>query len=227
MRFRNAGKNNIKMNESGDYLFTVDTSSNKLRVYNIESRKIIYEKIVPELEGATISNITIDDYVFFLVTKNQKTDLYVWDYLKESRCSNDMINYDEKEYKVKNNELKEEIKDKYNIDVYIYDQAVDYFDNCYVVASYDDILINSRLITLKEVLESFNQEEIANIPKIKIFFDKDIISSNQDSEPILVVKKSNDYIIASNITNDCFKDYIKTELIKINPNLEKNVESVQ
>lgn len=219
--------NNLKMHESGDYLFTIDTVANKLRVYNIESRKIIYEKTVPELEGATISNIMIDDYVFFLVTKNKQTNLYVWDYLKETRRNIDMIDYNEKEYKFKNNELKEEIRDKYNIDVYIYDQAVDYFDNCYVVASYDDILINSRLITLKEVLEGFNQEEIANISNIKIFFDKDIISNNQTSNPILVVNKNSNYIIAVNITNDLFKDYVKDELIKIYPKLEKAVESVQ
>ncbi len=219
--------NNLKMHSSGDYLFTIDTSNNKLRVYNIESRKIIYEKEVLDLKGSTISNIMIDDYIFFFITKDNHTDLYVWDYLKEIRCNNDMISYDEKEYKFKNNELKEEIKNKYNIDVYIYDQAVDYFDNYYVVASYDDILINSRLVTLKEVLENFNEEEIGNINNIKLFFDKDIVSSNSDEKVGSIVVKKTDYtIVAINITNDLFKETINEELLKLYPNLEKNVEIV-
>lgn len=217
--------NNLKMHSSGDYLFTIDTANNKLRVYNIESRKIIYEKMLPDLKGATISNIMIDDYIYFMLTKNNRTDLYVWDYLKEIRRSSDMISYNEKEYKFKNNELKEEIKNKYNIDVYMYDQAVDYFDKYYVVASYDDILINSRLINLKEILEEFNQDEIVNIPSIKVFFDKDIVSNNGDDKPVsITVNKDNNYIIAINITNDLFKDSMKSELLKIYPNLEKTVE---
>ena len=217
--------NNLKMHNSGDYLFTVDMTNYKLRVYNIESRKIIYEKMVPDLKGATVSNILIDDYVFFLVRKDDKALLYVWDYLKESRKNYDMIDYNEKEYKFKNNELKEEIKNNYNIDVNLYDQAVDYFDNYYVVASYDDILINSRLLTLRDVLENFNKEEFNNIKNIKIYFDKDIISNKGLDKPMeLVVNKKNYYVIAINITNDSFKDSIKEELLKLYPNLEKVIE---
>ena len=219
--------NNLKMHASGDYLFTIDTANNKLMIYNIESRKIIYEKIVPEIKGATISNIMIDDYVFFFLTKGQETDLYVWDYLKEIRRSSDMILYDEKEYKFKNNELKEEIKNKYNIDVYIYDEAVDYFDNYYVVASYDDILINSRLQVLKEILESFDERTITSISDLTLFFDKDIVSSDGEDKPVVVVvNKNNKHIMALNITNDLFKETLETELLKLYPNLVKNIELI-
>ncbi len=217
--------NNLKMHDSGDYLFTIDTTNNKLKVYNIESRKIIFEKTVEDLKDATISNIMIDDYVFFLLTKNNNTMLYVWDYLKEVRQSTDMIDYNEKEYKFKNNELKEEIKNKYNIDVYIYDQAVEYFNNYYVVPSYDDILINSRLIALKEVLESLNKEEIENISNVKVFFDKDIVLNNSDDKQNeLTIYKDNYNIIVLNITNDGFKDSFKNELLNIYPNLVNNDE---
>ena len=219
--------NNLKMHTSGDYLFTIDTTNNKLRIYNIESRKIIYEKSLPELKASSISNIMIDDYVFFVVSNDNNNDLYVWDYLKEIRRSSDMIAYNEKEYKFKNNELKEEIKNKYNIDVYIYDQAVDYFDNYYVVASYDDILINSRLLTLKEILDSFDNNTMNNNENIKIFFDKDIVSSNGENKPISVtVNKNNNYIIALNITSDLFKENLEGELVKIYPFLVKNVELI-
>ena len=216
---------NIKMHSSGDYLFTIDTANNKLRIYNIESRKIIFEKTVSDIKGMDVSNIMIDDYVFFLVNKNNRTLLYVWDYLKETRQSIDMIDYNEKEYKFKNNELKEEINNDYNIDVYIYDQAAYYFDNYYVVPSYDDILINSRLITLKEVLESFNKYEVNNMMHIRIFFEKDIVSKDNSREKgSLQVNKDNYHIIAVNITNDDFKEVIKEELLKINPNLIENME---
>lgn len=215
----------LKMHSSGDYLFTIDTTNNKLRVYNIESRKIIYERSVLELNGTTISNIMIDDYVYFLLNKDNKNYLYVWDYLKEIRRNKDMIVYNEKEYKFNNNELKEEIKSKYNIDVYIYDQAVDYFDSYYVVASYDDILIHSRLKTLKNILESFDESEISNISNIKICFEKSIILSNNTEEvDSIMINKNGNHVIAINITNDLFKDNIKSELLKINPNLEKIVE---
>ena len=217
--------NNIKMHDSGDYLFTIDMTNNKLRVYNIESRKIIYEKSIPNLKGATISNISIDDYVFFLLNDGKTTDLYVWDYLKESRRNYDMIEYNEKEYKFKNNELKEEIKNNYNIDVYLYDQAVEYFVNYYVVASYDDILINSRLTTLKEILDGFNKEEITKIKNIKLYFEKDIISNNGIDKPVsIIINKNYCHILAINITNDLFKDDIRQELLNLYPNLEKNIE---
>ena len=217
--------NNIKMHDSGDYMFTIDTSNSKLKIYNIESRKIIYEKNVPDIKGGIISNIVIDDYVFFLVTKDNKTKLYVWDYLKETRHAKDMIDYNEKEYKFKNNELKEEIKNNYNIDVYIYDQAVDYFDEYYVVPSYDDILINSRLVTLKEILDSLDKDKISYGLNIKVFFDKDIVANNHDEEtPALLVYKDDYYIIAVNITNDNFKDNFKNELLKLYPSVIDNTE---
>ncbi len=217
--------NNLKMHNRGDYLFTIDTTNNKLRVYNIESRKIIFEKTLLDLKGAIVSNIMIDNYVLFLLNKDNHTSLYVWDYLKETRRSSDMIDYNEKEYKFKNNEMKEEIKNNYNIDVCIYDQAVDYFDNYYVLASYDDILINSRLITLKEVLAEFNQEETKFISNIKILFDKDIVVNKEDNKPVLISStKSDSLVIAINITNDSFKENIETELLRIYPNLEKNIE---
>ena len=217
--------NNLKMHATGDYLFTIDTTNNKLRIYNIESRKIIYEKSVPELKGATISNVIIDDYAFFLLNSNGKTSLYVWDYLKDNRCNHDMIYYNEKEYKFKNNELKEEIKNKYNITVNIYDKAVNYFDNYYVVPSYDDILINSRLNILKEVLASFNNEEVVNISNVEIFFDKDIIlTGKEEKEGSVLVKQKEGYILAVSITNDNFKEIITDELLKICPNLLKNIE---
>ena len=102
-----------------------------------------------------------------------------------------------------------------------------YFENAYVIPSYDDILINSRLLTLKEVLEEFNQEEIVNIKDIKLFFDKDIVSNNGDDKKTSIVVNKGDYvIIVINITNDLFKENIKEELLKLYPNLEKSVELV-
>ena len=201
--------NNLEMHVNGDYLFTIDLLNKNLKIYNLETRKIIYEKSLSELDNSIIKNVIIDDYAYFILKKDNKETLYIWDYLKETRKSRDMIYYDEKEYKFKNNELKEEIKAKYNIDVYIYDQGVDYFNDYYVIPSYDDILINTRLTSLKKVLEEKNY---VSSDYIVICFDKDIISNNEDKRDILVTYKDNHYVIAVNITDDDFKENITLEL---------------
>ena len=207
--------NNLAMRSNGDYLFTIDTTNANLKIYNLETQKIIYTYNLPILKDAIVNNVLVDDYAYFTVTKDNKTELYIWDYIKETRRNSNMISYDEKEYKFKNNELKEEIKTTYNIDVYLYDQAVEYFDNFYVVPSYDDILINSRLHILKSILEldSYNY----SMTPVRIYFDKDIIDSNGMENVSKMVYRKNYNNIVINITNDNFETNIKNELSKVHP----------
>ena len=209
---------NIIMHDNGDYLFTIDTTNCYLNIYNLETKKIIYSYHLAILKNANISNISIDDYAYFTITKDNKTQLFIWDYIKENRSSTNMISYNEKEYKFKNNELKEEIKNKYHIDVYLYDQAVEYFDDFYVIPSYDDILINSRLNTLKEILDSVNIDLYENIIPLRFDFDKDIISSHyEDDITSKLVYKDGYSVIVSNITSDNFENNIRKELALIYP----------
>ncbi len=208
--------NNLEMHTNGDYLFTVDSSNNNLKIYNLEARKIIYERKIPELENSNVKNVLIGDYAYFIVEKDDNVNLFIWDYLKENRKSRDMIYYDEKEYKFKNNELKEEIKTLYNIDIYIYDQAGEYFDDYYVLPSYDDILINTRLTSLKKLLEENNY---VFGDYIVILFEKDIASNNEDRRDTLVTYKNNHHVIAINITDDDFRYNILRELGDIYPYL--------
>ena len=209
---------NIIMHDSGDYLFTIDTTNCYLNIYNLETKKIIYSYHLPILKNAEISNISIDDYAYFTITKDGKTELFIWDYIKENRSSINMISYNEKEYKFKNNELKEEIKSKYNIDVYLYDQAVEYFDNFYVIPSYDDILINSRLNTLRDILSSVDSSVYNDIMPLRFYFDKDIVANNYDENIVSkMVYKDGYCVIVVNITNDNFSTNIRRELALLYP----------
>ena len=218
--------NELEMRSNGDYLFTIDTVNNDLNIYNLDTRKIIYQRNVPELKNGLVENILIDNYAYFTVLKDNQYILYIWDYLKENRADKDMIYYDEKEYKFKNNEIKEELNNKYNIDVKIYDQAVQYYDNLYVIPSYDDILINSRLNTLKDFIEKVNKDVNNTFPKIEICFVKELVFNNLDEAYYsYTISKDNYYVMTFNITDDNFKDNLIKEFSIIYPdiiNLFKN-----
>ena len=199
--------NNLKMHINGDYLFTINTSNNTLQVYNLETEKIIYERMVLELNNSKIDNILIDDYIYFTITKDNITKLYIWDYLKENRSNKNMISFNEKEYKFKNNELREEIKNKYNIDVYIYDSAATYFKDYYVIPSNDDILINSRLTILRDILATMTDIEINKLSNTKICFEKSITDVNGVNDYSTIMTNRNDLVyMAIDITNDNFKN---------------------
>ena len=207
--------NSLKMRVNGDYLFAVDNTKNNLNIYNLDTSKIIYQRNLSEIKGAIIGEIEIDDYVYFLVIKDGKYQLFIWDYLQETRVSKDMLSYNEKEYKFKNNEIKEEIKKDYNIDVYFYDQGIKYFSDFYVIPSYDDILINSRLNTLRDVLKTLNGELFSKID-LNIYFDKEIIfNNNQINRTSYPIISNNEYDIVFQITNDNFKENLMYELFNL------------
>ena len=207
---------NLKMHTNGDYLFTIDMTNFKLRIYNPETNKIIKERNFYELKDATIKDILIGDYAYITIVKNNETRLYIWDYLKESRTNKDMISYNEKEYKFKNNELKEELKNLYNVNIFIYDKAVMYFPDGFVIPSYDDILIYSRLVILKDIFERMSIGEKAKLANIQIYFEKSITSSNGltnfDTLTSFDNYKNN---VAINITNDNFRNIIIEKLSMI------------
>ena len=206
---------NLKIKEDADYLFTYDSTNKKLRIYNLETRKIIYEKQLDFSDTSYVSNVKIANYAYFTVYENNKNYLYIWDYLKESRINNNMYTNDEKEYKFKNDRLLQELKDKYNVSVYMYDEAVKYFDEIYVIPSYDNILINTKLNEIDSVLSNTNFD-IKN-KNIDIYLEKSIVigSSNQKVLASTIID-NNKYSIIINITDDNFKDNFIKELLKIN-----------
>lgn len=207
----------LKMHSSGDYLFTINSLNNTLHIYNLEAKKIIYERILPEINSGKIDNILIDDYAYFTVKKDNITKLYIWDYLKETRNNKNMISFDEKEYKFKNNELREEIKNKYNIDVYLYDQAVTYFNDYYVIPSTDDILINSRLTILKNVLATMTTDEILGLSNVKVCFEKSIFdATSAGSYGFITTNRNNLLYLAFDITSDNFKNNVMEQFKNIN-----------
>lgn len=205
---------NLKLSEDADYLFTYDSTNKKLRIYNLETRKIIYEKKTDFSDNSYISNIKISNYAYFTVFENNKNYLYIWDYLKDNRTNYSMYTNNDKEYKFKNDRLMQEIKDKYDINVYMYDEAARYFHDIYVVPSYDNILINTKLNELDSVLSELHDHLLNK--KINIFFEKNILSS-PTNEKILATTEfiDNQYNLIINITDDNFKDNLFQELNKI------------
>ena len=212
---------NLKISEDGDYLFTYDSSSKELRIYNLDTRKIIYEKRIDLSDNSYVSNVKISNYAYFTVFENNKNYLYIWDYLKESRVNNDMFTNDEKEYKFKNNRLLQELKEKYNVNIFTYDEAVKYFNDLYVIPSYDNILINTKLNELDSVLSNIHNVASKNI---NIYLEKSIaIGSTNQKVLSTTINDDNNYHIVINITDDNFKEFVNDEnkdysyeLIKIN-----------
>ncbi len=197
---------NIKMHKNGDYLLTYDSTNNYLRIYNLDTRRVIYEKKVNEFKNYTVENINIDDYAYFTVNDGSNMYVYIWDYLHENRLNRNMIIQNEKEYKFENDKLVEEIKSKYHVNVYLYDQAVIYINNYYVIPSYDEILIHTRLITLKNLLE-----EIQYNGNIDIYFEKEIYTANKkDSVKDLETNiKGNRSLIVSLVDNNFENNVVK------------------
>lgn len=205
---------NLKINDAADYLFTFDSTNNKLRIYNLETEKIIYEKQIDLRENTTISSLKISNYAYFVVLDNNKSYLYIWDYLKDSRVNNSMYSNDEKEYKFKNDRLLQELYEKYQINIYTYDEAVKYFDKIYVIPSYDNILINTKLnelaLVLPEVMEDIQDKNIS------IYFEKNILNGTNNEKILSMTEKEhNNYNIIVNITADNFKDNLLKELNKL------------
>ena len=198
---------NLKMHKNGDYLFTYDSINNYLHIYNLDTQMIIYEKKVDEFKNKIITNVDIDDYAYFTVKDGETTSIYVWDYLKENRINRTMIIQNEKEYRFENNQIISEIKNKYNIDIYIYDKAVKAFDNIYVIPIYDEVLINSKLNILKIILDGM---DYTNKKNIDLYFEKDILK-NDSNNSIQFYKSDNElkeYAIISLFDNNFEKDII-------------------
>ena len=199
---------NLKMHKNGDYLLTYDSSNNYLHIYNLDTKRIIYEKKVEEFNDSIISNVSIDNYAYFTVKNKNNISIYIWDYLHDNKINKSMILQDEKEYKFENNQLLNEIKSKYNIDIYLYDKAVKNFDNIYVIPIYDEVLINTKLNTLKRALEEINY---INNKNITVFFEKEIYTNSND-EMINIYKTNIDNkttIVISLFDNNFDKDLLK------------------
>ena len=204
---------NLKISEDADYLFTYDSTNKKLRIYNLETRKIIYEKKLDFSDNSYVSNVKIDNYAYFTVYENNKSYLYIWDYLKDSRVNNNMLTNNEKEYKFKNDSLLQDLKNKYQINVYTYDEAVKYFEGIYVIPSYDNILINAKLNELDSLMDNY-KDYIGN-KIVNIYLEKNIVDNSNQRLLSKTMVNDNKYDIIVNITDDNFKDNLLNELNKI------------
>ncbi len=201
----------LTIRDNGDYLLSYDENKNSLKIYNLDTRKIIYKIEVPTFKNSQLSHFCIDNYVYFVEKNNTGRYIYVWEYLKTPRNNENMVEYNEREYKFNNNNLLREIKAKYGVDIYLYDNSVIYLKDYYLLPSYDDILINERLKNIKNILDksSIDRQEAVIQSHLKIYFNKRIIH-NGKNEYIEVYYSNNDKnnFVALDILNNNFNSVV-------------------
>ncbi len=218
--------NNLKMHVNGDYLLTYDNSSKTFRIYNLEANKVVYSLTCSSFKDNVVSLINIDNYAYFKVVDGKTSYIYIWDYLKSNRLNKDMITLDSKEYRFKNDKVIDEIKEKYDIDILTYDNAVQYFSNFYVIPSYDDVLINTRLVSLLSILENFDMgvfRSISSRKNIYLYLDNDVFDAQDERISYKVLEENNKYLIIINMTDDNFQKNILYTLMRI---LELNMNNL-
>lgn len=212
---------NIKVNSEGTKLITYSDESKELKIYDLESNKII-NKIKLNLSSEEfISLFILNDLAYVVVTNSISYDLYVWNY-KENTLNESMISHSDSKNKIDSYELVTKIKDEFNVNVYIYDKGVRFFNDFYALPSYDDELIYDSLSKTYRILSNFNKE----------FYDEFYINDNNGIEVYLTDKvapsdlntqiknpsayslvMNNTYIIALNINTNSYEKTLCHELM--------------
>lgn len=212
---------NIKVNNEGTNLITYSDDSKELKIYDLENNKII-NKIKLNLNSEEfISLFILNDLAYAVVTNSISYDLYVWNY-KENTLNESMINHSDSKSKIGSYELVTKIKDEFNVNMYIYDKGVRFFNDFYALPSYDDELTYDSLSKTYEMLSNFNKE----------FYDEFYINDNNGIEIYLTDKvapsdlntqienpsayslvMNNTYIIALNINTNSYEKTLCHELM--------------
>ena len=212
---------NIKVNNEGTNLITYSDESKELKIYDLENNKII-NKIKLNLNSEEfISLFILNELAYAVVTNSISYDLYVWNY-KENTLNESMISHSDSKSKIDSYELVTKIKDEFNVNMYIYDKGVRFFNDFYALPSYDDELTYDSLSKTYEILSNFNKE----------FYDEFYINDNNGIEIYLTDKVApsdlntqienpsayslvidNTYIIALNINTGSYEKTLCHELM--------------
>lgn len=212
---------NIKVNNDGTKLITFNDDSKELKIYDLENNKII-NKIKLNLSSEEfISLFILNDLAYAVVTNGISYDLYVWNY-KENTLNESMISHSDSKSKIDSYELVTKIKNEFNVNVYIYEKGVRFFNDFYALPSYDDELTYDSLSKTYKMLSNFNKE----------FYDKFYINDNNGIEIYLTDKvapsdlntqiknpsayslvMNNTYIIALNINTGSYEKTLCHELM--------------
>lgn len=212
---------NIKVNKDGTKLITFNDDSKELKIYDLENNKIINKIILNLSSEEFISLFILNDLAYAVVTNGISYDLYVWNY-KENTLNESMISHSDSKSKINSYELVTKIKNEFNVNMYIYEKGVKFFNDFYALPSYDDELTYDSLSKTYKMLSNFNKE----------FYDKFYINDNNGIEIYLTDKvapsdlniqiknpsayslvMNNTYIIALNINENSYEKTLCHELM--------------
>lgn len=212
---------NIKVNNDGTKLITFNDDSKELKIYDLENNKIINKIILNLSSEEFISLFILNDLAYAVVTNGISYDLYVWNY-KENTLNESMISHSDSKSKINSYELVTKIKNEFNVNMYIYEKGVRFFNDFYALPSYDDELTYDSLSKTYKMLSNFNKE----------FYDKFYINDNNGIEIYLTDKvapsdlniqiknpsayslvMNNTYIIALNINENSYEKTLCHELM--------------
>lgn len=212
---------NIKVNNDGTKLITFNDDSKELKIYDLENNKIINKIILNLSSEEFISLFILNDLAYTVVTNGISYDLYVWNY-KENTLNESMISHSDSKSKIDSYELVTKIKNEFNVNMYIYEKGVRFFNDFYALPSYDDELTYDSLSKTYKMLSNFNKE----------FYDKFYINDNNGIEIYLTDKvapsdlniqiknpsayslvMNNTYIIALNINENSYEKTLCHELM--------------
>ena len=212
---------NIKVNNDGTKLITFNDDSKELKIYDLENNKIINKIILNLSSEEFISLFILNDLAYAVVTNGISYDLYVWNY-KENTLNESMISHSDSKSKINSYELVTKIKKEFNVNMYIYEKGVRFFNDFYALPSYDDELTYDSLSKTYKMLSNFNKE----------FYDKFYINDNNGIEIYLTDKvapsdlniqiknpsayslvMNNTYIIALNINTNSYEKTLCHELM--------------
>lgn len=212
---------NIKVNNDGTKLITFNDDSKELKIYDLENNKIINKIILNLSSEEFISLFILNDLAYAVVTNGISYDLYVWNY-KENTLNESMISHSDSKSKINSYELVTKIKNEFNVNMYIYEKGVRFYNDFYALPSYDDELTYESLSKTYKILSNFNKE----------FYDKFYINDNNGIEIYLTDKvapsdlntqiknpsayslvMNNTYIIALNINTNSYEKTLCHELM--------------
>lgn len=211
----------IKINNKGNILLT--KKNDKLKIYDLDLRMQTDEIDINE----SIDSILIDKYIFFITNKDEKKYLYIWKY--QNKLKNEMSNTDKT--KIDNYELVKKIKEEFNINVYIYEEAIRYYTDFSALANLNDNRIYEGLNSVYNVAKKFNKEFFLSFINdnngLEIYLTSKLIPRDKNiqiEEPTAYsLMIDNDYIIVVDIENNDIEKNICHEIMH---SIEKNMNKL-
>lgn len=212
----------LKINDNGTKLITFDNEIDELKIYDLEKNKII-NKIKLDLKNEDfVSLFILNDLAYVVITNSISYDLYVWNY-KENILNENMISHSDSKSKIDSYELATKMNDKFDVNIFIYEKGVRYFQDFYALPSYNDDLTYDRLNKTYDILNYFNKEFFDEFNKnnngIKIYLTGKVAPSDLKTQienpSAYSLVMNNTYIIAIDINTNDYSRTLCHELMHV------------